>query len=222
MQLYFSRDNRSGVEPVQPLKLSTKISKPDLLNGKAYISHEWREKRRLMSKGYIVQPSDCPPIRNLTKYGYQISAAGLSIIERHTTRQERLTLAESSTYGFYTHSGEKCAFSDSQFLSSWLANSEYIKIITGLVFFCPVGYGLYQGPIPYQTNPDFEVLSAIEYSNSMGTYTIKKQEYFMVEANVVIKPLSSRTLIERNSPLAVIYPVLRQTEIRLEQIDIKL
>ena len=222
MQLFFTTDNRSGIEPVLPKKLSSEVGSLNRIDGKYYISHSWREKRRLMAKGYVVQPSDCPPIRNLTKYGYQIFSAGLSIIEKHNERRERLTTNDCASCGFYTHSGDKCQISDSQFLSSWLANSEYVKVITGLVFLCPVGYGLYQGAIPYIENTHYEVLSAIEYSNSMGTYNIAGNKYFMVEANVVIKPLKNKIIIERNTPLAIIYPVLRPSEIMLDFIDMNI
>ncbi len=222
MRLYFSKDDRYDLDPVSPQKLAHRNSKLNKIDGKPYISHTWRDKRRLMEQGYIIQPSDCPPIRNLTKYGYQIFASGTSVIETHKESQARSTLDMSATNGFYTHSGEKCEITDSQFLSSWLANSEYIKIITGLVLFCPVGYGLYQGPIPYVDNKEYEVFSGIEYSNSMGTYIINEEKYFMVEVNIIIKPLTKKIEIERNTPLAVIYPVLRPSEIELESIDIKI
>lgn len=219
MKMYYSSDGRAGLNSITPKRQSESSDKINKIDGKAYISHSWRQKRQLMESGYIVQPQDCPPIRNLTKYGYQVFAAGKSIIERHDNPQSRCTSENSSTNGFYTHSGEKCKISDSLFLSSWLANSEYVKVITGIVFFCPVGYGLYQGPIPYKENDDYEVLSAIEYSNSMGTYEISGEKYFMVEANVVIKPLARRVEIERGMPLALIYPVMRPADFDIEALD---
>lgn len=215
--IYYIDDNRIEVQPLVPKKLTTSWSKPNIVNGKTFISYSWREKRQLMEAGYIIEPNDCPPIRNLCNYGYEFYSSAYVRIERLTNKQKRKFTNNYTINGYYKYSGDICKLSDSGFYASWLGNSEYIKIITGLVVYCPVGYGLFQGNIPYYKNKDFEVFSAIEYKNSMGVYEYQNRKYFMVEINAVIKVKSNLLEIKRGDPLGIFYPMLKRTSINIEK-----
>lgn len=216
--LYFDVDERIGVEPVRPSPLQTEFSHPNVVEGKPYIAHDWRKKRALMETGYIVQPNDCPPIRNICSYGFEFYASGLSKVTRHDRRLPRKTLPDSATNGFFTHSGASCSGTDSGFLTSWLANSEYIKVVTGVIVHCPVGYGLYQGGIPYRSDSALVALPAIEFGNSLGTCSIRGEKYFSVELNLVCSLSVDEVTIDRGHPLGVVYPMLPSRRVRLENL----
>lgn len=215
VKLYFGADSTFPLDPIWPKKLETSLSKASKVEGKSYFSHDWKKKRELMESGYIVQPNDCPPIRNINSYGFEFFSAGDSRVVRHDRRLPRKTLVEHATNGFYTHSGDKCAVSDSGFLTSWLANSEYFKIITGIVIYCPVGFGVYQGPVPYHTIPQLSVLSAIEYGNSNGVFFIDGRKYFAVEMNLVCKLDTGELQLKKGQSLGAFFPVLNPSSFRL-------
>lgn len=219
VKLYFGTDDRSGVVPLEPEILHTPLSELNKVDGKPYISHSWSKKRLLMEEGYIVQPNDCPPIRNINSYGFQFFASGHSVVVRHSERQCRCTRQDHATNGFYSHYGDRCDATDSGFLTSWLANSSYFKVVTGLVVYCPTGFGLYQSGLPCGNNSKLSTLSAIEYGNSMGIFLIDGKKYFMVEVNLVCSIDSGEIQFDRGDVLGVFYPVMGPARFSINRLD---
>jgi hypothetical protein len=208
VELFFEADLTCGATAVRPSRTLTPFSKPNSIDGTQYIAHDWKKKRVLMEDGYVIRPNDCPPIRNLNSYGFEVFAAANSYVKRNEQQLARRTDSSEARLGWYTHSGDRCATSDSGFFTSWLGNSEYFKVITGVIIYCPVGYGLYQGGGPYTVGAQFDTLAAIEYGNSRGTIEFSGQNYFMVEMNLVCSFSSGEIHIKRGQPLGVFYPVL--------------
>ena len=216
--LHVDVDKRFSLEPLWPEPLRGEYSDLNRVNGRPYVTHSWREKRDLMETGYVIQPNDCPPIRNINTYGYEVKCPGIVNIVKNSGSRHRKTTETDATYGIFTHSGDKCNYSDSTFLSSWLANSGYVKITTGLIVYCPLGIGLYQGPVPYYGNHSIEVFSAIEYGNSSGVKIIDGKKHFRVDINFVIQVNCDRVELYRGAPLGVFYPVLPSRKIKLCQV----
>ena len=218
--LLYGRDTRIDVEPLPPRPLLTEFAEANKIDGKPYISLGWVNKRALMRKGYEVSPNDCPPIRNLNSYGFEIQASGNSRVLRHSLPQSRSVSDDRATVGLFSHFGDRHKGTDSGFLTSWLANAPYIKIVTGLIVYCPVGYGLYQGPIPYQSkDPGFGALAAIEYGNSEGISIINGCRYFRVEMNVVASSHKRSVRISRGDPIGVCYPVMPRSAFQLKEVN---
>lgn len=221
INLLFGADPKIGITPIEPRPLVTPYSQANFVEGKSYIAHNWRRKRVLMEQGYVIQPNDCPPIRNLNSYGFEFFASANSKVQRNTSRLRRCTTESSASNALYTHTGDRCAKSDSGFFTSWLGNSDYFKIITGLLVYCPVGYGLYQGGSPYQVDLQFVPLAAIEYGNSNGIVEISKEKHFVVEMNLVCSFQTGEIEICRGQSLGVFYPVMNSRRFELRKFDEK-
>jgi hypothetical protein len=203
---------------IDPQRTSTEHAEPKTIDGRSFIARDWREKRVMMETGYRIEPRDCPPIRNIARYGYQYFSAGHTNIKVNAERRKRYTQSHQASYGLYTHSGDPCKVTDSTFFSSWIGNSDYIKITSGLRVYCRVGYGLYQTSLPCDQR-GLGVVSAIEFGNSDGKFTIAGSKYFRTELNLVCKPEASEITLQRGEPMGVFFPVVPTTKFDVRRID---
>lgn len=104
---------------------------------------------RAIEDGYEVHPSDCPAIRFSSHYGYIAKApVGGWIARQRTVALVRRFGRGWASFGHARVGGEQWVDSDSGFLASWIAGSQYVKLQTGLRIYYPANCVVYQGPIP--------------------------------------------------------------------------
>lgn len=222
--LLFEKDERIDFQIIPPEKMMVPVDLQckDKFNFIELSSHE---KRLAMENGYEVRPLDCPPIRNINNYGFKLFCPLEASVQFNKKGDyERKFFKTYSQNKYFKISGTKTSFSDSEYIASWLANSRYFKIITGVNIYCPIGYGIFQGSLPLSNqkeNENFRVISAIEYGNSYGIFLIEGVKYFKVELNIVCQPLQFKKefTILKGQEIGVFFPVMKINSLPL--LDVK-
>ncbi|WP_280381667.1 hypothetical protein [Nocardia wallacei] len=223
--MYWAFDNPksrdAGAYPPEPLNLTYGH---DSDGGKRLRGTELQ--RAYTATGRPVQPSDCGPIRVISAFGNVIRSPGRIIIERaEQSNRWRDFQDDHSTYGPVRVSGDRWHGTESGFVASWLAGSEYAKISTGILVFFPKGHLLYQGPLPNRqlikdeaAPGELEVMAGLEYFTPERSREINGQTYGMAAMNVIARvPPPGKTVdIPRGRTLGWFYLVAPTTAQHIE------
>lgn len=212
-----------GALPPEPLNLPYSKRSMD----SPFFSGDFSTVWRAIEAGYTVKPSDCPPMRFTAKYGYAIRCPGAVTIRRLPQRLNcRVFEEDKARYGIAEVGGGKWPCSDSGFIASWIAGSEFVKIQTGIDFFFPASCCLYQGPLPNRTLFDYkkiEIMAGIEYAKGNRSRVLHDRSYGIANLNVIIRlpPLGETLHIDRGQLLSWVFPVPLKKSISLKQIEPK-
>ncbi len=177
----------AGAIPPEPISLPYgKRSKQSPFSSKDYTT-VWRA----IENGYITQPSDCPPVRLIANYGFSVCSPGKVIIRR---LPKHLPLrgfeSDRAMFGFAEVGGDPWPNSDSGFIASWIAGSEFVKVQTGIVIFFPTDCYLYQGPLPNTSllsQPNIDVMAGLEYPSKERVVEINGKYYGTANLNIIVK-----------------------------------
>lgn len=167
---------------------------------------------RAIEAGYVVQPSDCPPVRAIGMYGYVVRCPGEVILRRAQSRHtERRFTEKWSAFGFAEIGGALWPKSDSLRVASWIAGSEFVKIQTGVRIYFPASMWLYQGPLPNQEllPRSYEVMAGMEYPARSRTKTRGREAYAHASMNVIVRlPHGTEdVVIGRGESICWLFPV---------------
>ena len=219
--LLYQFDKRVHFKPAPPTQVQFASKKHVVMNGRSFIELDFRERQKLMESGYEVSPHDCPPMMNINNYGFMaVCPVSTTIVFNPGGKLERKFNESVTQAGYYTFSGDAVKYTETGYIASWIGNSKYFKIYTGLNIFCPVGHGLFQGSLPPFSNTQdiFKVISGIEYGNQEGIYDIGDEKYFKVQLNFVCEPLVKNTPIEitKGQPIGIFFPVLKKGKFNVQ------
>ena len=192
--MYWAFDNRkskeAGAYPPKPLELSYgQRAAGDRLHGVEL-------QRAYTVAGREVRPSDCGPVRVISRFGHVVRAPGRVTIEREDPEQRWRDFQEdSSAYGAVRVGGDRWHGTESGFVASWIAGSEYVKISTGIVVFFPKGHFLYQGPVPNRqlvsdpqvASGQLDVMSGLEYFVPARSKNIDGHPYGVAALNIIAR-----------------------------------
>lgn len=169
--MYWAFDNptskEAGAYPPEPLDLSYG-HRPDGSDRPRGTELQ----RAYTVSGREVRPADCGPVRVISRFGHVVRAPGRVTIQREEPERKWRDFQDtSSAYGRVRVGGDPWHGTESSFVASWIAGSEYVKISTGILVFFPKGHMLYQGPVPNRQLVDdpavasdqLDVMSGLEY-----------------------------------------------------------
>ncbi|HKS48280.1 MAG TPA: hypothetical protein VJT49_24855 [Amycolatopsis sp.] len=151
-------------------------------------------------------------MRVLSRFGHIVRAPGRITMQREDPGLKwRDFQPESSAYGRVRVGGDPWHGTESGFVASWIAGSEYVKISTGLVVFFPKGHLLYQGPIPNQQLLDdpriatdqLDVMAGMEYFVPTRSRDIGRQTYAMAALNVIARAPHGDSIVEVSKGQAI-------------------
>lgn len=168
--------------------------------------------RAYVTSGREVRPSDCGPVRVLSRSGHIVRAPGRITIQREEPALKwRDFQPESSAYGRVRVGGDPWHGTESGFVAGWIAGSEYVKISTGILVFFPKGHLLYQGPIPNRQLVDeptiatdqLDVMAGMEYFVAGRSRDIGGDTYAMAALNVIARAPQGDGIVEVNKGQAI-------------------
>lgn len=175
--------------------------------------------------GYEPKPSDCPPIRLTSKYGFSIRCPGNATVEMNESfSHEKIENHDSVIYGYTKITGDKTSHSDSGYIVSWIKGSRYVKIITGIKIYFPTDYYLYQSAPPNFEliegyNPTLCVMTGIEYPHMKRRVTINNVEYSSTDLVLVVKAKGSSLTVTKGELLGVFYLVPDISKQKLQKLN---
>lgn len=202
--MYWAFDNikskDAGAYPPEPMELSYghRPAGSDKLRGTEL-------QRAYAVSGREVSPADCGPVRVLSRFGHIVHAPGRITIRREEPELKwRDFQPGSSAYGRVRVGGDPWHGTESGFVASWIAGSEYIKISTGILVYFPKGYLLYQGPIPNQQLVDdptivpdqLDVMAGMEYFVPGRSRELDGHTYGIAALNIIARAPYSNTIVE--------------------------
>jgi hypothetical protein len=156
-----------------------------------FISKDYTKIWRAIESGYVTQPSDCPPVRLISHYGFLVRCPGKVFIRRLSeTMRFRKFESGRAMFGITEVGGDRWPEGDSGFIASWIAGSEFVKIQTGILIFFPTRYYLYQGPLPNTTllkQSNIDVMAGLEYATNKRMTEINSQQYGVANLNIIIQ-----------------------------------
>jgi hypothetical protein len=173
---------------------------------------------RAIYRGYRARPSDCPAVRNISRYGYMVRCPGEVHIERQVDyARERDIRAGSARFGYAVLHGSPWPRSDSDLVASWITGSEYVKIQTGIDVLFPKECQLYQGPLPNPTLeafPNLPVASGLEYYNRQRSVSIDGRVFGIANINIIVRlpPVGTTWYIAKGDPIAWIFELPRHAD----------
>lgn len=165
--------------------------------------------RRKAVRGRTVVPADCGPVRLISRFGFVARCPGEVLIRRlDEPSASAHREGEWASFGLCAVGGTRWPGSDSGFVASWLAGSEYAKIQTGVEILFDADKFLYQGPLPNRTVTDcvgtpVEVVAGLQYSRFERNEIVAGRRCGLAELNVIVKlpPAGSKLRISRGTPL---------------------
>jgi hypothetical protein len=165
--------------------------------------------RREAEGGRTVVPADCGPVRLISRFGFVARCPGEVLIRRlDEPSASAHREGEWASFGLCAVGGTRWPGSDSGFVASWLAGSEYAKIQTGVEILFDADKFLYQGPLPNRTVTDcegtsVEIMAGLQYSRFERSEIVAGRRYGVAELNVVVKlpPAGSKLRLSRGMPL---------------------
>lgn len=181
----------AGAYPPEPASLP--YGQPDENSGRLRGSELQREYVR---SGREVGPTDCGPVRLLSRFGHIVRSPGHIVLQREEPQLKwRDFQATSSGYGPVRVGGSPWHGTESGFVASWVAGSEYVKLTTGLLVFFPKGQLLYQGPVPNRqliTDQQYapkqlDIMAGLEYFDSERSREIEGERYGMAAINMIVR-----------------------------------
>ena len=209
--------SRSGAFPPSRLELSYSQLPPH----SPFRSHDYRKIWRSIEAGYRAQPTDCPALRFTGRYGWSVSSPGNCTIRRSTHYRKRRIVKEGfAAYGDIEIEGDSWPHGDSGLVASWIMNSGFVKIHTGINILFPQTVCVYQGPLP---NVDcspfdrFEIWQGIEcfdHSRSIhydGSILGKAELNFVGRLRSGVKEV----FVKRGEAIGWFFPVTSLTSLNL-------
>lgn len=202
--MYWAFDNalskEAGAYPPEPLDLSygRRLHREDRLRGTDL-------QRAYTVSGREVRPADCGPVRLISRFGHVVRAPGRIVIEREEPEARWRDFSDvSSAYGPVRVSGDRWHGTESGFVASWIAGSEYVKISTGVLVFFPKGYLLYQGPVPNRQlvdDPDvapdrLEVMAGLESYAPDRSREVDSRIVGTAAMNVIARVPQDQSIVE--------------------------
>ena len=184
--------------------------------------------RAYSARGRSVEPSDCGPVRLVSGYGHAVRASGRVVVSREDPpRRWRDHTPTSSAFGSLRVSGASWHGSESGFVASWIAGSEYVKIFTGLLVFFPHRHVLVQGPLPNPglsvdepdwASPPLEVMTGIEYYTPRRSRLIDGVPHGVAAMNVIARlpPGTAEVVLDHGQVLGWFFLGLGLPDQRLE------
>lgn len=225
--LYWDYENAeclaAGAIPPESLALPYgKQSRNSPFTSKDYVTI-WRA----IESGYLTQPGDCPPIRLIANYGFSVRCPG-KVFMRRLPERIRLRKFESdrALFGVAEIGGDHWPKSDSGFIASWIAGSEFVKIQTGIRIFFPAEHYLYQGPLPnvvlFQES-SLDIMAGIEYAAEKRMTEINGRQYGVANLNTIARlPTVGNTVnLKRGDLLSWFFVVSTKKSLFLKQLDLK-
>lgn len=155
--------------------------------------------------GREVRPADCGPVRLLSRFGHVVRAPGQITIQREEPGLKwRDFQPTSSAYGRVRVGGDTWHGTESGFVASWIAGSEYVKISTGILVFFPKGRLLYQGPVPNRQLVDdttiasdhLDVMAGMEYFVTERSREIDGRIHGIAAMNIIVRAPRSNSVVE--------------------------
>jgi hypothetical protein len=150
-----------------------------------------------LQRGFVagrpVIPSDCPPIRVISSYGFAVRTPGLVRVERNPTLLRwREYDDDSSGYGWCRVSGDRWPEGDSGYVASWISGSEFVKIQVGITVLYPTRFLLYQGPLPNlplidAPEPLSSIMAGLDYPRTDASELIGEQPHSRAVLNVIMR-----------------------------------
>lgn len=183
--------------------------------------------RAFATRGREVRPSDCGPIRLVARYGNVVRAPGRVVVGRQDPPSRwREHRDDVSSFGPVRVSGDPWHGSESGFVGSWIAGSEYVKISTGVLVFFPRSAVLIQGPLPnpgldvgdpYWSPPALDVMTGVEYYTPRRSRIIGDEVYGAAAMNIIARVPSGadEVTLERGQVLGWFFVSLGLPEQRL-------
>jgi hypothetical protein len=224
--LYWDYENAecraAGAIPPKPLVLP--YGKQS--SNSPFISRDYTKIWRAIESGYKTEPSDCPPIRLIAHYGFSVSCPGKVFIRRLPEEMRfRNFQSERAMFGIVEVGGDPWPKSDSGFIASWIAGSEFVKIQTGILIFFPTGYYLYQGPLPNTIlleQPNINVMAGLEYATPKRMTEINGKQYGVVNLNIIVRlPALEKTVsLNPGELLAWFFVVPTKGAFRFKHLDL--
>jgi len=153
-------------------------------------SREFESRWRALEAGYRVQPADCPPVRAIAGYGLGVRCPGLvQYARRREWADERAIDDERAAFGIVEVRGDRWPGTDSGFIASWIAGSEFVKIHSGILVHFPQDMFLYQGPLPNAALIDApcQVMAGLEYAVSSTSIAIDGVMHGSASLNVIAR-----------------------------------
>ncbi|MFF5985902.1 hypothetical protein [Prauserella flavalba] len=202
--MYWAFDNlkskEAGAYPPEALELSYgqrsagehRLRGPDLQRAYTVVGRE-------------VRPSDCGPVRVISRFGYAVRAPGHVILQREEPQRKWRDFQDtSSAYGAVRVGGDPWHGTESGFVASWIAGSEYVKISTGIVVFFPKGHLLYQGPVPnrqlvedpHVATERLDVMSGLEYFVPARSREIDGYPHGAAALNIIVRAPQDDSVVE--------------------------
>lgn len=212
---------RAGALP--PVRMELAYGRQDPAS--PYRAREYTARWRAIEAGYRVEPSDCPPVRYTSRYGVCIRCPADTWFRRAAApRDERRFEDELAAFGLAEVGGAPWPRSDSGFVASWIAGSEYVKVQTGLRVYYDADACLFQGPLP---NPqlldvgDLEVMTGIEPPARTRRTVIDGRDHGVCDVNLICRlPPPGRTItLARGTPLAWVFEVAPAAQVRLAPLE---
>ncbi|TKG66269.1 hypothetical protein [Prauserella endophytica] len=202
--MYWAFDNikskDAGAYPPEPLELSYghRPAGSDRLRGTEL-------QRAYTVSGREVRPADCGPVRVLSRFGHVVRAPGRITIQREEPGLKwRDFQPDSSAYGRVRVGGDPWHGTESGFVASWIAGSEYVKISTGILIYFPKGHMLYQGPIPNRQLVDdptiasdqLDVMAGMEYFVPGRSRELDGHTYGIAALNIIARAPRGGAVVE--------------------------
>jgi hypothetical protein len=212
---------RAGALP--PVRMELDYGRQDPAS--PYRAREYTARWRAIEAGYRVEPSDCPPVRYTSRYGVCIRCPAEVWFRRaDAPRAERVFADGWAGFGLAEVGGVEWPRSDSGFVASWIAGSEYVKLQTGLRVYYDADACLFQGPLP---NPqllgadELEVMTGIEPAGRARRTVVDGREHGICDVNLICRlPPPGRTIeLARGMPLAWIFEVPPAGQVRLAPLE---
>ena len=212
-----------GALPPEPLVLPYGKQ----LENSPFISKDYAKIWRAIENGYVTQPSDCPPVRLISRYGFLVRCPGKVLIRRLSKKLRfRKFESDRAMFGIIEVGGDFWPKSDSGFIASWISGSEFVKIQTGILVFFPAQYYLYQGPLPNKSllkqTANFDVMAGLEYANTQRMVEINNEKYSVADLNIIIKlpDLGETVNLNSGDPIAWFFLVPTKKAINLEHLEV--
>lgn len=214
----------AGAIPPEPLNLkNSKIAPESPFKGERTYLNIWQS----IEAGYRVIPGDCPPVRLISRFGFMLKCPGdITVRQIAPTDKLRHFSANTARFGKAEVGGTSWEFSDSGFVASWVAGSEFFKIHTGIVVFFSEEDYLYQGPLPNMRHGDtnLDVMAGLEFMKPDRVQIIGGQKYCVAQMNVIARlpPQNSVLTVKRGEAIGWFFcvpkenPTLNKLPERLE------
>jgi hypothetical protein len=184
--------------------------------------------QKAIQEGYKPKPSDCPPLRWTSQYGFIVRSPGKVSIRRSGIESPEKVISDSySRYRDIEISGDKLSQSDSGFIASWITGADYFKIQTNLSLLFPTHYHLMQGPPPNSILASEvklkNVMLGVEYGSAQRILTIGGIEYFKTELNFIAPIPHHKEIIEleKGDIIGWFIPVMKKKDLILKELQLE-